>query len=204
MENKKIPTTDEDFCKKHFPFNELKNYTNYHQHFFFQNRNDANLNYTDSYKLKYSCFDETSDWIVAILTEFLAVYENPEIYLGMEGYSYQSDSNNLIDTVEANTLLKCKLMKAFLNSDVKKLAILSPKEIKMKVGKGSYNKVDMFDKFLEKKTGIWLDTFCSENKERIKIQKKTKIEIITPVDDLIDAWWITYFLTESLNKNLDV
>ncbi len=109
--------------------------------------------------------------------------------ISLEGYSYGSKGNSFIDLISFNSVLRNHL---WLNKHV--ISIFTPSQVKMKAGKGNLNKKGMFLSFIENRledpllstSEFW--KWCVDEKDRCKD------DILKPIDDLIDAYWLVKLL----------
>ena len=151
---------------------------------------------TESYSkndiLKLSKYNFVAENLVEQLGFALGPDKSKTIDIGFEGYSFGSNSNNLIDIVTATTCFKTKFLSTISNN--KDMRVFAPSTIKKHAGGGRLKKRDLFDVFVEnrlqdenlEKTDLW--KFCS----KLEIGKK----VPKPLDDLIDA----YFAVNCLRK----
>ena len=151
------------------------------------------------------------------LIEYL---DEGDIYFGIEGYSYGSTGNNLIDLVTLGTLMRNMLMNdlnavmsVYAPSTVKKSTChlvydykySSVKDIKNCISRtplylagASMVKHNMFTCIKDYGSNDSLYEFVKDNYEDIYSLKK----IPSPIDDIIDAYWIINILMSEkmLNK----
>ena len=128
-------------------------------------------------------------------------YENLNLHIGIEGFSYSSNGQAFIDLISYATILRFKLYMQFLFVKTNSLNIYAPSEIKKFIGKGNYNKFDIFNVFLKETDENLLNTklfkFISENKNLC-----LKKEIVNkPIDDLLDSFYIMRLVINNLNKD---
>jgi len=188
----------------------------------FQNDQLVEATYSRNEFAKISHYREQALAILDFITSNLTNSELKQstIHIGFEGYSFGSQSNNLIDIIGATTALKTLI----LEKDIFKkftLDVYSPKAIKKLAGYGSYDKADLFDVFIgeyrfikekykeriekDKKGNFRLDyhdeMLCGDfhkhclNLELSRNVKKVKIP--KPIDDLVDSYFIARCLWES-------
>ena len=142
--------------------------------------------------LKISRYNNVAEHFIAQLEFALGPNKGRKIDVGFEGYSFGSNSNNLIDIVSATTCFKTKFLSSIMND--KSMRVFAPSTIKKHAGGGRLKKRDLFDVFVEnrlqdeilEKTDFW--KYCSN----LEIGKK----VPKPIDDLIDA----YFTVNCLRK----
>lgn len=153
---------------------------------------ERSKDYRENERLKLVCSHQISDQIIeAILNE---IGDQP-FMLGMEGYSYGSKGNSFIDLIGYATVLRHKLYVKYPDCGP---YIYSPSEIKKYVGKGNYNKLDMYEAFTKnvfKDPDLSIDPLWKLSKEKNILNKKKKnTDVRKPFDDLIDAYFICHYL----------
>lgn len=113
--------------------------------------------------------------------------------VGLEGYSYGSKGNSFIDLIAFNsTLRNCLYRRGH------KVSVFTPSQVKTCAGKGNLNKQGMFLAFVEnrskdpllERSQLW--KWCVERRDF------ALGEIPKPIDDLVDAYWISKLLSLSL------
>jgi hypothetical protein len=109
----------------------------------------------------------------------------------MEGISFGSSGNSLIDISMATALVRKRLVEIV---GFENLNIYSPTSIKKFALKGNSKKDELYvallDKYSDNKNLEPLIKILEQNKE-IWIKKNKEVE--TPCSDLIDATWISLF-----------
>ena len=148
-------------------------------------------NYSKNDVLKISRYNDVAENFLSQL-QFALGPDNKKIEVGFEGYSFGSNSNNLIDIVSATTCFKVKFLSRISNE--KDMRVFAPSTIKKHAGGGRLKKRELFDVFVEnrledeilEKTDVW--KFCQDLQLGQKVPK--------PLDDLIDA----YFTVNCLRK----
>ena len=111
------------------------------------------------------------------------------LHFAFEGFSYGSNTNNIIDIAIATGFLKEKLIQTY---DKMTLDVMAPGTIKKQAGSGRYKKKEMYEVFVENRHGdpslvkseFW--TLCQDQRGNNKLLK--------PTDDLIDAYFIAWSL----------
>lgn len=125
------------------------------------------------------------------------VGEKKSVKIGMEGFSYGSSGKSLIDLVGLSYLIRERIIDAGFD-----LSIVTPSSLKKFAGKeierktGGDNKLQMLDHFVElncgdegiKNSGFW--KLIHEDKESVLRKGK----ILKPVDDLVDAYFLSQIL----------
>jgi hypothetical protein len=115
-------------------------------------------------------------------------YKGP-IHFGFEGFSYGSNTNNIIDIAIATGFLKERLIDHCVANQIEMtLDVMAPGTIKKHAGSGRYNKKEMYEVFAEnrhsdsklKQSDFW--TLSQSIKGMKKLPK--------PTDDLIDSYFV--------------
>lgn len=164
--------------------------------------------YSEREMMKLDNFENVSNLIINDIFDNINILDN--IYIGIEGFSFNSNAGPIIDLVELTTLIKHKIkrnIKGMIN-----ISIVSPltlksitcdivyghkyitkgkrviKKIKVIQGpngkKGKdFDKKDMFNALIDSNLEIPLKTHLNENKE---IFLKNK-ELPKPMDDIVDS-----------------
>lgn len=120
---------------------------------------------------------------------------NEKVVLAMEGLSFASNGNALIDISMATALIRKKIVDRFGSSQ---FFVFSPTSIKKYAKKGNAKKNELYHAILEKK--LPGTNFCNltnileSNKENWITKSGT---VNKPLDDVIDATWICLYLMEN-------
>lgn len=118
--------------------------------------------------------------------------------VGMEGLSFGSTGNSLIDISTTTALLRAGIVKK-INPD--KFFVFSPTTIKKFAVKGNAKKPELYESIIEKKfDDIRLLPFLKILKENKDKWIKGEKNVENPCSDLIDATWITLYLEENIEK----
>lgn len=147
---------------------------------------------------KLNLYDNVTDLIIANL---LAYTEPESCQICIENFSYQSRVGPLIDLVSFSTALKLKLLaNRFAN-----LEVLAPAELKSKACQTAYGKpVKGPSRNNEgiagghfKKSHMMMALFDAGLKDSFidilykeKSQLELKLNLVKPIDDLVDARWL--------------
>lgn len=135
-----------------------------------------------------------------IALELLDPYLRDDCLVGMEGLSFGSSGNSLIDISMTSALIRAGIVKR-INPD--NFFVFSPTTIKKFAVKGNAKKDELYASLLEKKSDdkriIPLLNILKEYKDKW-IKGAGKVE--NPCSDLIDATWITLYLEENIEKLL--
>jgi hypothetical protein len=117
------------------------------------------------------------------------------LHFGFEGFSYGSNTNNIIDIAIATGFLKSELISQF--GAKMTLNVMAPGTIKKYAGSGRYNKKEMYEVFVENRHGdvkLASSDFWALSQSLRGVKKLPK-----PTDDLIDA----YFVVNALKGKLE-
>ena len=135
-----------------------------------------------------------------IALDLLDPHLNQNSIVGMEGLSFGSSGNSLIDISMTTALIRAGVVKR-INPD--NFYVISPTTLKKFAVKGNAKKDELYNALLEKKSGDErikpLLKILSEYKDTW-IKGAGKVE--NPCSDIIDATWICFFLDENLEKLL--
>ena len=135
-----------------------------------------------------------------IALDLLDPYLNQNSVVGMEGLSFGSSGNSLIDISMTTALIRAGVVKR-INPD--NFYVISPTTLKKFAVKGNAKKDELYNALLEKKSDDVrikpLLKLLSEYKDSW-VKGSGKVE--NPCSDIIDATWICFFLDENLEKLL--
>lgn len=109
----------------------------------------------------------------------------------MEGYSYGSATNNLVQIVEISTIMRTMIVKQGWE-----LKVVAGPTVKSFAGSGKLDKYGMYKAFMEESNDELQEYLNLHGSDHLKSRtKKGKpfMEVKTPVNDLIDAWWLTQY-----------
>jgi hypothetical protein len=141
---------------------------------------------------KISYYSMISDFIWSLITPHL----EGEVYVAMEGLSFMSAGNSLIDISMATALLRKKILDEV---GKERFHVFSPTAVKKFAGKGNYKKHEMYDALVQSgRTKIFCDLLESNRNNWIT----EKLQINKPIDDLVDATWISIYLKDTIEGNL--
>ena len=155
----------------------------------FQPNFEKEIDYSSIELAKIKRYDIMSNDIINLISQ--NTFKDDGFMIAFEGVSYGSKSgtNNIIDMASAASILKIKLLKYFKPEDI---LTVSPATIKKHAGKGNMNKRDLWDVFVENRTG---EDFLEEN-NFWKFSKKLEVgkSVPKPFDDLVDAFYLNSLL----------
>lgn len=148
-------------------------------------RKDPQYHITERIKLEN--YLEAVDLLIAELKKEILPEEN--LIVCLEGISFGSSGNSLVDLSQATGIIKREIVKELLRGDLSKFFIFSPSELKNAIGcKGNASKHDILAKFKSdpiieetKKS----DLFKLVNTENWIVEKD---KILSPIIDMVDAY----------------
>jgi len=153
--------------------------------------------YSERERLKIDYFSDLVDrfWDSVISH----TQEGDEIYIAMEGLSFASNGNALIDISMATALLRKKIVDEVGSSN---FYVFSPTSIKKFAIKGNAKKHQLYDSLVNCKraeTNLSYFTNILESNRGEWITPSGNVN--KPLDDLIDATWICIFLDGRLKED---
>ena len=126
--------------------------------------------------------------ISKIITEILHEVGNDEVIVAIEGISFGSKGNSLVDISQSTGILKHELLTQVLKGNAERLFIFSPSELKNAiVCKGNANKMDILNQFKSEPQIEELknsDLFKAVNAETWIVQGD---KIVSPIIDMVDS-----------------
>jgi hypothetical protein len=126
-----------------------------------------------------------------------SIKDGDDVYIGMEGISFGSPGNSLIDISMLTGILRSEILK-ILGNDPGRFFVFSPTAIKKFAGKGNFKKIEMYDSLCAQ-TGVNSDfiTLIKEKKEMMVTKSGT---VKKPTEDIIDSIWVARFLKSEIEK----
>lgn len=174
------------------PFFVLSNNEDFVLHFMY--RTDLPTDYTKKERAKMLYYSEIVDLLWSSILEIMG---EGEFSVAMEGLSFSSNGNSLIDISMATALLRDKMIK---HIGVNNFYVFSPTSIKKFAGKGTLKKDELYSQLSRIKDETNLENFST-------ILESNKSEWITPakavnkpIDDLVDSTWINLYLIKELRE----
>lgn len=153
--------------------------------------------YTERERIKIDYFMELVD------SFWSSVIENcdpsDELIVAMEGLSFASNGNALIDISMATALLRKKIVD---RTGSENFYVFSPTSIKKYAFKGNAKKHELYDALVDRgkvETKLLPLTNILEDNREEWITASGNVN--KPLDDIIDATWICLFLDESAKEN---
>lgn len=135
-----------------------------------------------------------------LVMDLLSPYLDENTIVGMEGLSFGSSGNSLIDISMTTALVRSSIIKIIKPNN---FFVISPTSIKKFALKGNSKKDELYNAILEKRIGDgrlkpFLDVLNEYRDSWIKGPNKVE----GPCSDLVDATWISLFVEENLEKLL--
>ena len=150
--------------------------------------------YHDKERQKILNAIEFSEKILVLLEPYL----DQDCLVGMEGLSFGSTGNSLIDISMTTALVRAGIVKKI---NPKNFFVVSPTTLKKFAIKGNAKKDELYNVLLEKKSN---DTRIKEMASILEENKKNWVKgsgkVENPCSDLIDATWICFFIEENIEK----
>lgn len=132
--------------------------------------------------------------------ELLDPYLDENTIVGMEGLSFGSSGNSLIDISMTTALFRAGIVKKI---NPENFFVISPSAVKKFALKGNSKKDELYLRLLEIHGGSdRLKPFISLLREHKDVWIKGVNKVETPCSDLVDATWISLFVEENLEKLL--
>lgn len=135
-----------------------------------------------------------------IALDLLDPYLNQNSIVGMEGLSFGSSGNSLIDISMTTALIRAGVVKR-INPD--NFYVISPTTLKKFAVKGNAKKDELYNALIEKKSeDVRIKPLLKLLTEYKDSWVKGSGKVENPCSDIIDATWICFFLDENLEKLL--
>lgn len=140
-----------------------------------------------SERVKLINYLELINTIAKELKELILVGE--QVIISIEGISFGSKGNALVDISQATGMLKQKLVDEILLGDASRFFVFSPSELKNAIGcKGNANKLDIFNKFVQDPI---LEKVKSSDLYRLTTTENWIVkdsQVASPIIDMIDSY----------------
>jgi hypothetical protein len=135
-----------------------------------------------------------------VALDLLAPYLDENTTVGMEGLSFGSSGNSLIDISMTTALVRAGVIKK-INPD--NFYVISPTTIKKFAVKGNAKKDELYSKLIEDRISEdRLKPLLNVLKEYKDLWIKGAGKVENPCSDIIDATWICLFIEDNLEKLL--
>jgi Holliday junction resolvasome RuvABC endonuclease subunit len=129
------------------------------------------------------------DLINRIITNILKEVGDDQVIVAIEGISFGSIGNSLVDISQSTGILKNALLTQVLHGDADRLFVFSPSELKNAIEcKGNANKMDIFNKFKEDpiiESVKESDLYKAVSQEKWIVQGD---KIVSPIIDMVDSF----------------
>jgi len=147
--------------------------------------------------LKMNAFSDASNRIIEILNPYL----KEGCIVGIEGLSYGSPGNSLIDISMLTALVRKRIMDKIGYSN---FFVFSPSTIKKWAIKGNAKKGEIMRALIQRESEFpIIKHFTDVLENNLDTWVKKGDKVISPVSDLIDATWICLF-TENFLRNIQI
>jgi hypothetical protein len=136
-----------------------------------------------------------------LLADWLTPLIDPQTDIILENYSYGSHSDTTIQIIEQTMSLKFRLL---TNFDISNFWIYPGPSVKMFCGKGNFNKFDIHNCFVVENDKILTKNPVYQNilKNHDNIVKGSHNEVQSPVNDIIDSYYLVKYHLSLTNPNL--
>jgi len=148
--------------------------------------------YHEVERTKIESFIERADTFFGMMKPYLSKGS----YVFMEGISFGSTGNSLIDISMATALLRERIMDIV---PAKNFYVFSPSSIKKFALKGNAKKNELYETILLR-NDIRLKNFQGILSENKSMWIKGSKDVVAPCNDLIDSIWISLFGEDFLQK----
>jgi hypothetical protein len=162
---------------------------------FFLTKKEMPEEYSARERVKIDYFQD----IVDVFWYHIEPFIEEDVYIAMEGLSFASNGNALIDISMATALIRKKIVDKIGSS---KFYVFPPTAVKKFAGKGNFKKDEMYHALIQKASEAggnftdFTDTIAKYSSSWITKSK----QVNKPIDDLVDASWICLFLQETLKN----
>jgi Holliday junction resolvasome RuvABC endonuclease subunit len=149
-------------------------------------RKDEQYHVTE--RIKLHNYFEATDLLISEIEK--VVDKTDDLLIAIEGISFGSKGNALVDIAQATGIIKNKLIDTFLNGDVSRFFVFSPGELKNAIGcKGNAPKGDIFNAFKEEPI---IESVKHSDLHKAVLKEDwivtNKGDIVSPIMDMIDAY----------------
>ena len=161
--------------------------------FIFLNKKELPSEYSERERIKIEYFLEIVDNLWDAISKEMG---DEPFKVAMEGLSFSSNGNSLVDIAMATALLRERIINKI---GVENFHVFSPTSIKKFAVKGNAKKDELYYALIDlKEEGTNMNELTqvlAENQEEWITPKKV---VNKPVDDIVDATWILLFLKNNL------
>ena len=162
---------------------------------FFLAKKEMPEEYSAKERVKIDYFQEVVDSLWSHIEPFLG----EDVKIAIEGLSFSSNGNALIDISMATALIRKKIVDTIGSQN---FYVFPPTAIKKFAGKGNLKKDEMYHALVKKSPEIggnfshFTDIISAHSSSWITKSN----QVNKPIDDLVDASWICLFLVEVLKN----
>ena len=162
---------------------------------FFLTKKEMPEEYSARERVKIDYFQD----IVDVFWNHIEPFAEGEVRIAMEGLSFASNGNALIDISMATALIRKKIVDKIGSQN---FYVFPPTAIKKFAGKGNFKKDEMYHSLIQKAPeagGNFTDFTDVIDRNSSSWITKSK-QVNKPVDDLVDASWICLFLQKTIKN----
>ncbi len=162
---------------------------------FFLTKKEMPDDYTARERVKIDYFQD----IVDVFWYHLEPFLDGKVKIAMEGLSFASNGNALIDISMATSLIRKKIVDRIGSQN---FYVFPPTAIKKFAGKGNFKKDEMYHSLIKKSSeaGGNFSHFSDIISEHSSSWITKSKQVNKPIDDLVDASWICLFLKETIKN----
>lgn len=173
------------------PFSILGGMENFR--FIFLDKKDLPSEYSERERIKIEYFLEVVDNLWDAISKEMG---GEPFKVAMEGLSFSSNGNSLVDIAMATALLRERIINSI---GVENFHVFSPTSIKKFALKGNAKKDELYRSLIDlEEEGTNLNELSQVLEENLQEWITPKKVVNKPVDDIVDATWILLFLKNNL------
>lgn len=173
------------------PFSILGGMENFR--FIFLEKKELPSEYSERERIKIEYFLEVVDNLWDAISKEMG---GEPFKVAMEGLSFSSNGNSLVDIAMATALLRERIINSI---GVENFHVFSPTSIKKFAVKGNAKKDELYRSLIDlKEEGTNLNELSQVLEENLQEWITPKKVVNKPVDDIVDATWILLFLKNNL------
>jgi hypothetical protein len=155
------------------------------------------VEYSAKERVKIDYFQEVVDSLWSHIEPFLG----GDVKIAIEGLSFSSNGNALIDISMATALIRKKIVDTVGSQN---FFVYSPTSIKKFAKKGNAKKHELYHAIIDKQVPGTNFSHLTEILDKNKSNWITGAGSVNkPMDDIIDASWICLFLTENHARSIE-
>ena len=164
---------------------------------FFLTKKEMPVEYSAKERVKIDYFQEVVDSLWSHIEPFLG----GDVKIAIEGLSFSSNGNALIDISMATALIRKKIVDTVGSQN---FFVYSPTSIKKFAKKGNAKKHELYHAIIDKQVPGTNFSHLTEILDKNKSNWITGAGSVNkPMDDIIDASWICLFLTENHTSSIE-